>query len=85
MKSRPQTVKYPQVMDEKQNRQESRSINLGSVPGLPRQAMQRTNMTKPLHPIYLSYRHTTSKSGNAAVRQNHKKQLKIQDNTDIFL
>jgi len=35
MKSRPQTVKYPQVMDEKQNRQESRSINLGSVPGLP--------------------------------------------------
>jgi len=42
-------------------------------------------MTKPLHPIYLSYRHTTSKSGNAAVRQNHKKQLKIQHDTGIII
>ena len=42
-------------------------------------------MTKLLHPIYFFCRHTTSKSGNAAVRPNHKKQLKIQDNTDIFL
>ena len=42
-------------------------------------------MTKLLHTIYLPCRQTTSKSGNAVVRLNHKKQLKIQHDTGIII